>query len=198
MRSSTSPRVAPWAPCPAQPRARTRRPPRELRCLLPPLATGGKAARLPLVKALTLPGHHARSPGSPRSAPRRVVFNERVRNPLQAASILRSGRRRADATQLVAIAGFLPISSSRSTCRLPLLADPDGCRLPTADGRLHHRGRNPSQLFTRTAPGRWVLGTVIAAAGSLAVEDPGRRPYLSDIPPGLLTVSIGMGGVFTA
>ena len=133
-----------------------------------------------------------------------VVNELRVRNPLVPLSILRvKGVAAADATQLVALAGFLPMFFFLTLYMqtvLALLADPDRRRLPAAD-RVGSSSRRASrsQLFARigTKP-VVVLGTVISAGGLYWLSRiPVDGSYLSDILPGLLTVSIGMGGVFT-
>ncbi|HET9767736.1 MAG TPA: MFS transporter, partial [Thermoanaerobaculia bacterium] len=132
------------------------------------------------------------------------VFNElRVRNPLVPLSILKvKGVAAADATQLVAIAGFLPMFFFLTLYMQTVLGyspiQTGVAYLPLTGGFIIAAGIS-SQLFTRigTKP-VVVLGTVIAAAGLYWLSKiPVDGSYLSDILPGLLTVSIGMGGVFT-
>jgi len=132
------------------------------------------------------------------------VFNElRVRNPLVPMSILKvKGVAAADATQLVAIAGFLPMFFFLTLYMQTVLGyspiQTGVAYLPLTGGFIIAASIS-SQLFARigTKP-VVVLGTVISAAGlywlSLVPVD---GSYASDILPGLLTVSIGMGGVFT-
>jgi EmrB/QacA subfamily drug resistance transporter len=132
------------------------------------------------------------------------AFNElRVRNPLVPLSILKvKGVAAADATQLVAIAGFLPMFFFLTLYMQTVLhyspIQTGVAYLPLTGGFIIAASIS-SQLFSRigTKP-VVVLGTVISAAGlywlSLVPVD---GSYLSDILPGLLTVSIGMGGVFT-
>jgi EmrB/QacA subfamily drug resistance transporter len=132
------------------------------------------------------------------------AFNElRVRNPLVPLSILKvKGVAAADATQLVAIAGFLPMFFFLTLYMQTVLhyspIQTGVAYLPLTGGFITAASIS-SQLFARigTKP-VVVLGTVISAAGlywlSLVPVD---GSYLSDILPGLLTVSIGMGGVFT-
>src|SRR5213596_975932 len=132
------------------------------------------------------------------------AFNElRVRNPLVPLSILKvKGVAAADATQLVAIAGFLPMFFFLTLYMQTVLhyspIQTGVAYLPLTVGFIIAASIS-SQLFARigTKP-VVVLGTVISAAGlywlSLIPVD---GSYVSDILPGLLTVSIGMGGVFT-
>ncbi len=132
------------------------------------------------------------------------LFNElRVRNPLVPLSILKvKGVAAADATQLVAIAGFLPMFFFLTLYMQTVLhyspIQTGVAYLPLTVGFIIAASIS-SQLFARigTKP-VVVLGTVISAAGlywlSLVPID---GSYVSDILPGLLTVSIGMGGVFT-
>jgi EmrB/QacA subfamily drug resistance transporter len=132
------------------------------------------------------------------------LFNElRVRNPLVPLSILKvKGVAAADATQLVAIAGFLPMFFFLTLYMQTVLhyspIQTGVAYLPLTVGFIIAASIS-SQLFARigTKP-VVVLGTVISAAGlywlSLVPVD---GSYLSDILPGLMTVSIGMGGVFT-
>jgi EmrB/QacA subfamily drug resistance transporter len=132
------------------------------------------------------------------------VLNElRVRNPLVPLSILRiKGVAAADATQLVAIAGFLPMFFFLTLYMQMVLGyspiQTGVAYLPLTGGFIIAASIS-SQLFARigTKP-VVVLGTAISAGGlywlSLIPVD---GSYVSDILPGLLTVSIGMGGVFT-
>jgi EmrB/QacA subfamily drug resistance transporter len=132
------------------------------------------------------------------------AFNElRVRNPLVPLSILKvKGVAAADATQLVAIAGFLPMFFFLTLYMQTVLGyspiQTGLAYLPLTGGFIIAASIS-SQLFARigTKP-VVVIGTVISAAGlywlSLVPVD---GSYLSDILPGLLTVSVGMGGVFT-
>ena len=132
------------------------------------------------------------------------AFNElRVRNPLVPLSILKvKGVAAADATQLVAIAGFLPMFFFLTLYMQTVLGyspiQTGLAYLPLTGGFIIAASIS-SQLFARigTKP-VVVLGTVISAAGLYWLSRvPLDGSYLSDILPGLLTVSIGMGGVFT-
>ncbi len=132
-----------------------------------------------------------------------VVNELRARNPLVPMSILKvKGVAAADATQLVAIAGFLPMFFFLTLYMQTVLhyspIQTGVAYLPLTVGFIIAASIS-SQLFARigTKP-VVVLGTVISAAGlywlSLIPVD---GSYVSDILPGLMIVSIGMGGVFT-
>jgi EmrB/QacA subfamily drug resistance transporter len=132
------------------------------------------------------------------------LFNElRVRNPLVPLSILKvKGVAAADATQLVAIAGFLPMFFFLTLYMQTVLhyspIQTGVAYLPLTGGFIIAASIS-SQLFARigTKP-VVVLGTVISAAGLYWLSlIPVEGSYVSDILPGLLIVSIGMGGVFT-
>ncbi|TML39513.1 MAG: MFS transporter [Actinobacteria bacterium] len=132
------------------------------------------------------------------------AFNElRVRNPLVPLSILKvKGVAAADATQLVAIAGFLPMFFFLTLYMQTVLGyspiQTGLAYLPLTGGFIIAASIS-SQLFARigTKP-VVVLGTLIAAGGLYWLSRiPVGGAYLSDILPGLLVVSLGMGGVFT-
>jgi len=132
------------------------------------------------------------------------VANElRVANPLVPLSILRvKGVAAADATQMVALAGFLPMFFFLTLYMQTVLGyspiQTGVAYLPLTGGFIIAAGIS-SQLFARvgTKP-VVVLGTVIAAAGLYWLSRiPVDGSFVPDILPGLLTVSIGMGGVFT-
>jgi MFS family permease len=132
-----------------------------------------------------------------------VVNELRVRNPLVPLSILKvKGVAAADATQLVALAGFLPMFFFLTLYMQTVLGyspiQTGVAYLPLTGGFII-AASICSQLFARigTKP-VVVLGMVIAAAGLYWLSRvPVDGSYVSDILPGLLTVSIGMGGVFT-
>jgi EmrB/QacA subfamily drug resistance transporter len=127
----------------------------------------------------------------------------RVRNPLVPLSILKvKGVAAADATQLVAIAGFLPMFFFLTLYMQTVLGyspiQTGLAYLPLTGGFIIAASIS-SQLFARigTKP-VVVLGTVISAGGLYWLSRiPLDGSYVADILPGLLTVSIGMGGVFT-
>jgi EmrB/QacA subfamily drug resistance transporter len=132
------------------------------------------------------------------------VANElRVANPLLPLSLLRvKGLAAADATQMVALAGFLPMFFFLTLYMQTVLGyspiQTGLAYLPLTGGFIIAASIS-SQLFARigTKP-VVVLGTVIAAGGLYWLSKvPVGGSYVPDILPGLLIVSIGMGGVFT-
>jgi EmrB/QacA subfamily drug resistance transporter len=132
-----------------------------------------------------------------------VVNELRARNPLVPLSILRvKGVAAADATQMVALAGFLPMFFFLTLYMQTVLhyspIQTGTAYLPLTGGFIIAASIS-SQLFARigTKP-VVVLGAAIAAAGLYWLSRiPVDGSYLPDILPGLLIVSIGMGGVFT-
>jgi len=132
-----------------------------------------------------------------------VVNELRVANPLVPLAILRvKGIAAADVTQMVAIAGFLPMFFFLTLYMQTVLGyspiQTGVAYLPLTGGFIIAAGIS-SQLFARigTKP-VVVLGTLIAAGGLYWLSRiPVGGAYLSDILPGLLVVSLGMGGVFT-
>src|SRR5207249_2658157 len=126
------------------------------------------------------------------------VANElRVANPLVPLSILRvKGLAAADATQMVALAGFLPMFFFLTLYMQNVLhyspIQTGIAYLPLTGGFIIAASIS-SQLFARvgTKP-VVVLGTVIAAAGLYWLSRiPVDGSFVPDILPGLLTVSIG-------
>jgi EmrB/QacA subfamily drug resistance transporter len=132
-----------------------------------------------------------------------VVNELRARNPLVPLSILRvKGVAAADDTQMVALAGFLPMFFFLTLYMQTVLhyspIQTGTAYLPLTGGFIIAASIS-SQLFARigTKP-VVVLGAAIAAAGLYWLSRiPVDGSYLPDILPGLLIVSIGMGGVFT-
>src|SRR6184192_2587061 len=132
------------------------------------------------------------------------VANElRVANPLVPLSILRiKGVAAADATQMVALAGFLPMFFFLTLYMQTVLhyspIQTGVAYLPLTGGFIIAASIS-SQLFARIGTKPVVLlGTVIAAAGLYWLSRiPVDGSYVSDILPGLLVVSLGMGGAFT-
>jgi len=131
-----------------------------------------------------------------------VVNERRVSNPLVPMSILRvKGVVVADATQLVTAAGFLPMFFFL-TLYMQTVLDYSPIQtglayLPLTAGFIVATSI-ASQLFARigTKP-VIVVGAVIASAGlywlsRIAVDG----SYVSDILPGMVVASIGLGGVF--
>ena len=132
------------------------------------------------------------------------VANElRVAHPIVPLSILRvKGVAAADATQTVALAGFLPMFFFLTLYMQTVLGyspiQTGAAYLPLTGGFIVAAGIS-SQLFTRigTKP-IVVLGAVVAAGGLYWLSRvPVHGSYLSDILPGLLVGSLGMGAVFT-
>jgi Major Facilitator Superfamily len=131
-----------------------------------------------------------------------VVNELRVSNPLVPMSILRvKGVAVADATQLVTAAGFLPMFFFLTLYMQTVLhyspIQTGLAYLPLTAGFIVASSIS-SQLFARvgTKP-VIVVGTVIAAGGLYWLSRiPVDGSYVSDILPGLLVASIGLGGVF--
>jgi EmrB/QacA subfamily drug resistance transporter len=132
-----------------------------------------------------------------------VVNERRVANPILPLSILRvRGVAAADATQLVVLAGFLPMFFFLTLYMQTVLGyspiQTGIAYLPLTGGFIIAASIS-SQLFARigTKP-VVVVGAVVAAAGLYWLSRiPVDGTYVSDILPGLLVVSVGMGGVFT-
>jgi EmrB/QacA subfamily drug resistance transporter len=132
-----------------------------------------------------------------------VVNELRVANPLVPMSILRvKGVAVADATQMIALAGFLPMFFFLTLyMQLVLHYSPiqtGVAYLPLTGGFIIAAGIS-SQLFARIGTKPVVLAGIVTAATGLywLSRIPVDGSYMSDILPGLLLVSIGMGGVFT-
>jgi EmrB/QacA subfamily drug resistance transporter len=132
-----------------------------------------------------------------------VVNELRVRNPLVPLSILRvKGVGVADATQLVAVAGFLPMFFFLTLYMQTVLGyspiQTGLAYLPLTGGFII-AASIASQLFARIGTKPVILvGAVIAAGGLYWLSRiPVDGAYVSDILPGLLVASIGLGGVFT-
>src|SRR5262249_19223825 len=132
------------------------------------------------------------------------VANElRVANPLVPLTILRvKGVAAADATQMVALAGFFPMFFFLTLYMQNVLhyspIQTGAAYLPLTGGVIVAAGPS-SQLFARigTKP-VIVLGSLIAAGGLYWLSRiPVDGSYVSDILPGLLMVAFGLGCVFT-
>ena len=132
------------------------------------------------------------------------VANElRTANPLVPMSILRvRGVAAADATQMVALAGFLPMFFFLTLYMQTVLhyspIQTGIAYLPLTGGFIIAASIS-SQLFARIGTKPVVLlGSVIGAGGLYWLSRiPVDGSYVSDILPGLLVVSVGLGGVFT-
>jgi EmrB/QacA subfamily drug resistance transporter len=132
------------------------------------------------------------------------VANElRVANPLVPLSILRvRGVAVADATQMVAVAGFLPMFFFLTLyMQMVLHYSPiqTGLAYLPLTGGFIIAASISSQLFARIGTKPVVVAGGIIAAGGLywLSRIPVDGSYVSDILPGLLVTSIGLGGVFT-
>ena len=132
------------------------------------------------------------------------VANElRARNPLVPLSILRvKGVAAADATQMVALAGFFPMFFFLTLYMQTVLhyspIQAGTAYLPLTGGVIIAAGIS-SQLFGRigTKP-VIVTGTLIAAGGLYWLSRiPVDGSYISDILPGLVVAALGLGAVFT-
>jgi EmrB/QacA subfamily drug resistance transporter len=132
------------------------------------------------------------------------VANElRVANPLVPLSILRvRGVGIADATQLVAVAGFLPMFFFLTLYMQTVLhyspIQTGVAYLPLTAGFIVAASIS-SQLFARIGTKPVILVGAVVAAGGLywLSRIPVDGTYVSDILPGLVVSSIGLGGVFT-
>jgi EmrB/QacA subfamily drug resistance transporter len=132
------------------------------------------------------------------------VANElRVANPLVPLSILRvRGVAVADATQLVAVAGFLPMFFFLTLYMQTVLhyspIQTGLAYLPLTAGFIVAASIS-SQLFARIGTKPVILGGAVTAAGGLywLSQIPVDGSYVADILPGLLVASVGLGGVFT-
>jgi EmrB/QacA subfamily drug resistance transporter len=132
------------------------------------------------------------------------VANElRVHNPLVPLSILRvKGVAAADATQMVAVAGFLPMFFFLTLYMQTVLhysPIQTGVAYLPLTGGFTIAASISSQMFARVGTKPVVLvGAVIAAGGLYWLSRiPVDGSYVSDILPGLLVASVGLGGVFT-
>jgi Major Facilitator Superfamily len=132
-----------------------------------------------------------------------VVNELRVASPILPLSILRvKGIAAADATQMVALAGFLPMFFFLTLYMQTVLGyspiQTGIAYLPLTGGFIIAAGVS-SQLFARIGTKPVVVAGAVIAAGGLywLSRIPVDGTYVSDILPGLLVVSLGVGGVFT-
>jgi EmrB/QacA subfamily drug resistance transporter len=131
-----------------------------------------------------------------------VVVERRTRNPLFPFAIFRiRGLAAADATQLIAFAGFLSVFFFLTLYMQNVLGyspiRSGSAYLPVTAGIILAAGLS-SQLIPRigTRP-IIVAGTLIAAAGMFSLSRiPAHGSYLTDLLPGLAVMSIGLGAVF--
>jgi EmrB/QacA subfamily drug resistance transporter len=133
-----------------------------------------------------------------------VVVERRTRSPLFPFAIFRvKGLAAADATQLIAFAGFLSVFFFLTLYLQNVLGytpiQSGSAYLPVTAGIILAAGLS-AQLISRigTRP-VIVAGTVIAAAGVLYLARiPVHGRYVTDLLPGLVVMSIGLGAVFVA
>ena len=131
-----------------------------------------------------------------------VVNELRSSSPLIPFSILRDKAvAAADATQLIASVGFVPMFFFLTLYMQTVLhyspIQTGAAYLPLTGGFIISSGIS-SQLFARVGT-KPVIARGCGDRGRralLALPDPGRRLYVSDILPGLLVSSFGGGGVF--
>ena len=131
-----------------------------------------------------------------------VITEQRNRDPLFPFSIFRiKGLAAADATQLIAFAGFISLFFFLTLYMQNVLGytpiQSGSAYLPVTAGIIIAAGAS-SQLIPRigTRP-VIVAGTLIAAGGmSYLARIPVDGSYLADLLPGLMIMSIGLGAVF--
>jgi EmrB/QacA subfamily drug resistance transporter len=131
-----------------------------------------------------------------------VVNEQRARNPLMPLSIFRiRGLAAADATQLVGIAGLLSMLFFVTLYMQNVLGysaiQTGAAYLPLCFAVAVSSGVS-SQLLTRVGTRPVIVaGALIAAAGIYELSRiPVHGSYVSDLLPGLLIVSVGLGAVF--
>jgi EmrB/QacA subfamily drug resistance transporter len=131
-----------------------------------------------------------------------VINEQRNRNPLLPLSIFRvRGLAAADATQLIAFAGFLAVFFFLTLYMQSVLGyspiETGAAYLPLTFGVGISAGIS-SQLLSRlgTRP-VIVVGSLLAAAGVFYLSRiPVHGSYLSDLLPGMMIMSLGLGAVF--
>jgi predicted MFS family arabinose efflux permease len=133
-----------------------------------------------------------------------VINEQRARNPLLPLSIFRiKGLAASDATQLIAIAGFLSMFFFLSLYMENVLGyspiQTGSSYLPLCFGVGISAGIS-SQLLTRTGTRPLiVIGLLIAAGGIYYLSRiPVHGSYLTDLLPGLMITSFGLGAVFVS
>jgi MFS family permease len=131
-----------------------------------------------------------------------VVNELRVSNPLVPMSILRvKGVAVADATQLVTAAGFIPMFFFLTLYMQTVLhyspIQTGLAYLPLTGGFIV-ASSIASQLFARIGTKPVIVAGALIASGGLywLSRIPVDGSYVSDILPGLVIASIGLGGVF--
>jgi len=133
-----------------------------------------------------------------------IVAEQRRRNPLLPLSIFRiKGLAAADATQLIAVAGFLAMFFFLTLYMQNVLGyspiQTGAAYLPVTVGVGIAAGIT-SQLLPRTGTRPLIVaGSLIAAGGVYYLSRiPVDGSYVSDLLPGMVVMSIGLGTVFVA
>jgi EmrB/QacA subfamily drug resistance transporter len=133
-----------------------------------------------------------------------VVNEQRRKNPLLALSIFRvRGLAAADATQLIAVAGFLAMFFFLTLYMQNVLGyspiQTGAAYVPLCFGVAFAAGIS-SQLLARTGTRPVIVaGSLIAAGGVYWLSRiPVHGSYLADLLPGMMVMSIGLGAVFVA
>jgi EmrB/QacA subfamily drug resistance transporter len=131
-----------------------------------------------------------------------AVNERRARDPLFPFSILRvRGLAAADATQLIAFAGFLSMFFFVTLYMQNVLGyspiRAGAAYLPVTAGIILAAGLS-SQLILRTGTRPIIVGGTLAAAGGIyyLARVPATGSYLTDLLPGLVIMSVGLGAVF--
>jgi hypothetical protein len=133
-----------------------------------------------------------------------VINERRVRNPLIPLSVFRiRGLAAADVTQLVGVAGFLSMFFFLTLYMQNVLGfsplQTGAAYLPLTAGVVVSAGIS-SQLLSRVGTRPLIIGgAAVVAAGLFYVSRvPLDGSYLTDLFPGLMIVSLGVGAMFVA
>jgi predicted MFS family arabinose efflux permease len=133
-----------------------------------------------------------------------VINEQRSKNPLLPLSIFRlPGLAAADATQLIAFAGFLAMFFFLTLYMQNVLGyspiQTGASYLPLTFGVGIAAGIT-SQLLARTGTRPLIVGGSLIAAGGVywLSRIPVHGSYLADLLPGMMVMSIGLGAVFVA
>ena len=133
-----------------------------------------------------------------------VLNEQRSRNPLVPLSIFRiPGLAAADITQLVGVAGFLAMFFFLTLYMQNVLGysplQTGAAYLPLTIGVAFSAGIS-SQLLTKVGTRPMIVGGALVVAGGLFYlsRTPVDGSYLTDLLPGLMIVSLGIGAMFVA
>jgi len=133
-----------------------------------------------------------------------VINERRVKNPLAPLSIFRiNGLGFSDATQLIAVAGFLAVFFFLTLYMQNVLGysaiQTGAAYLPLTFGVVAAAGIT-SQLVARTGTRPLIVtGSLMAASGVYWLSRiPVHGSYVSDLLPGMMVMSLGLGAVFVA